>query len=134
VTPNQSGFVRILRVCKLSLRAKLIYIEIADGVDVEPDDIGEVQRALLALCNEAQAEGILIVAQMPFLLSAAAREAAASVGDLPGIRATAIYSDLTSVRMIVNFFNRINRPRVPLRLFATQEAAEDWLLEQCKQA
>ncbi|MCA6361756.1 MAG: STAS/SEC14 domain-containing protein [Bacteroidetes bacterium] len=118
--------IKELRVCRIYLRGDILITEINDGAEVEADDINEIHQAALQLAG-GSVTGMLILAEMPFLLSASARNAAAQLCSLKGVKGAAICTDITSVRMMVSFFNRINRPVIPVRIFAEKQAAEDWL-------
>jgi hypothetical protein len=117
-----------LRVCRLYRSGNLIVTEVFDGAEVEADDVGEIHKAAAPLAD-GSVNGILILAQMPFLLSASARNAAAQLCSLNGIQGAAVCTDITSVRMMVSFFNRINRPVIPVRTFNDRQSAEEWLLQ-----
>jgi hypothetical protein len=118
--------IKELRVCRLYCSGEIIITEVHDGAEVEADDISEIHKAAEQLAG-GKVKGLLILAEMPFLLSASARNAAAQLCTLKGIQGAAVCSDVTSVRMMVSFFNRINRPGIPVRTFSEKQAAEDWL-------
>lgn len=128
---NQNQIVQntnfiLLRQCRISKQGNLVHIELNDGASIEPDDVGEIYEAAKSL-DLAPAPGVLIAAHMPFQLSAAAREMAAQMCADGGVKGVAVYSDVTSVRVTVNFFNRINRPQIAVRVFEDQALAETWL-------
>jgi hypothetical protein len=120
--------IKELRVCRLYREGKIIITEMRDGAQVEADDISEIHQAA-AQFVDGSVTGILVLAEMPFLLSASARNAAAQLCTLKGIQGAAVCTDVTSVRMMVSFFNRINRPAISVRTFNEKQAAQDWLKE-----
>lgn len=61
-----------------------------------------------------------------FSITPEARSYAAAMGKDYFI-AAAIISDSLAVRIVMNFFNAFYKPTVPLKMFATEEAARKWL-------
>jgi Cys-tRNA synthase (O-phospho-L-seryl-tRNA:Cys-tRNA synthase) len=116
----------LLRVCSVAKQGSLILIELKDGAEVEPTDVGEIYKVARKI-DVLPNPGVLITAHMPVQFSASAREMAAQLCALGGVKGVAVCTDVTSVRVMVNFFVRINRPTIPVRVFSEQSLAEDWL-------
>ncbi|MGL5889799.1 MAG: STAS/SEC14 domain-containing protein [Bacteroidia bacterium] len=116
----------LLRVCRVAKQGSLIVIELNDGAEIEPNDVGEIFKAARSYGVQPN-PGLLILAHMPIQVSASAREMAAQLCATGGVKGVAVCTDVTSVRVMVNFFVRINRPRIPVRVFSDQSQAEEWL-------
>jgi hypothetical protein len=121
-----NGTYSLLRSCRVAKQGSLIIVELNDGAEVEPNDVGEIYKAARGF-GVLPNPGVLIIAHMPVQFSASAREMAAQLCALGGVKGVAVCTDVTSVRVMVNFFVRINRPRIPVRVFSNQVQAEDWL-------
>jgi hypothetical protein len=118
-----------LRVCKIELQGDIVVIHVHPSAEVEPDDVTEIHKTIVEF-KQGQRIAILIVAHMPFHVTPLARNAITAIQEGNRIIAGAVYTELTTVRMMVNFFNRIDRPRIPVKVFNSREEAYSWLREQ----
>lgn len=120
---------RELRVCRVELQDAIVVIQVHPGAEVEPDDITAIYKTIVEFEQGARI-AVLVVAHMPFHVTPLARNAITAIQEGNRVIVGAIYTELTTVRMMVSFFNRIDRPRIPVKIFSNQEEAYSWLRAQ----
>lgn len=90
---------------ELQLRMRKIYHELAAGKKIN----------------------FIFSADLGFSVTKEARENAERLSESSPIKAYAIIVNNIAYRLIANFYYKINKPKVPYKLFGTQEEATHWL-------
>lgn len=107
----------------------IIRIEGIEGVHVELCDVVEMRNANLKL-SEAKAFCVLMNGLNNYhTYSPEAKVLLASEEYCKLRRATAFVVDSLSVRLLVNSFLSINKPKTPTRIFSNEQKAIEWLKE-----
>lgn len=111
---------------KFSLKViapQLIYLEVADGIELEADDAKEMIASAINLA-EGKSYAVLFDATKSGSISADARnEFAKSKKRI----AAAIITNSLANKLLSNFFIQVNKPSSPTRIFSEYTEAVDWL-------
>jgi len=118
------------RSAYISLEDEIILVaRMKEGVDIDVDHILENFEAM-AQFNPINDFPILLDAGNHMNITKEARELAASKGLAPNRSAMAIMVPSISIRLLGNFYIKVNKPARPTQLFTNRELAIQWLKEQ----
>jgi hypothetical protein len=110
------------------VRKGLVRITVTDGAHIEEEDVRMINAAKLALVGD-DLHSVLLVSGEDSTASREARELSASEELCRNKKAEAIVIRSVAHKIIGDFFIRVNRPPVPVKLFVCEEKALAWLNE-----
>ncbi len=104
----------------------ILYFALREDVELGWAEADEITTVLIEV-SEGKPVTILLDARVHFQVKEEGRNYFSRADYPPNLRAAAVVSSLLPVRMLVNFYLRINKPHYPTRLFSAMEDAEVWL-------
>jgi hypothetical protein len=107
----------------------IILLQTFPGAHVDVPQAMENREASLRLSGNRKT-GILVLGSGEITTTPAMRTLCATADYNSGVFAIALVSPLATMKILGNFYMRINRPAVPTRFFTTPEAARNWLLRE----
>jgi hypothetical protein len=99
-----------------------------DNVTMDIPEQLENLEAIIKICN-GQPTPFVITAGKNFIITKDARDNALSLEDQSPINANAIVVQNLAYRLIAEFFIKVQKPKMPYKIFTDQEIAFEW----CKQ-
>ena len=100
-----------------------------EGIHFDENQAKATRNALESLAQGRKL--YLLVGSEGFVrISRRARKLGASASFSSHLAAVACYTSNHSLALVGELYNKINQPKVPTRVFATREAAEEWLTER----
>ncbi|MES2762975.1 MAG: hypothetical protein V4677_12255 [Bacteroidota bacterium] len=119
-------------VIKISVDFSYMEYLIKEGVTIDVEDVVMAKAVVLEVTKKKLyvfSEGAEF-----FTLTKKARELCASTGHLDNTIAIAFYTTNTSIYLLGDIFNKINKPPVPTRIFRDRYEAKEWLREQARKS
>ncbi|MGL5888738.1 MAG: hypothetical protein ACRC3B_02565 [Bacteroidia bacterium] len=107
----------------------IILLQPFPGAHIDVPQAMENREASFRLSGKRKA-GMLVVGSGEITTTPAMRELCATAEYNEGVFAIALVSALTTMKILGNFYLRINRPVVPTRFFSSPDAARNWLLRE----
>jgi hypothetical protein len=104
----------------------ILYFALREDVELGWAEADEITTVLMEVSEEKPVT-ILLDARVHFQVKEEGRNYFSRADYPSNLCAAAVVSTLLPVRMLVNFYLRINKPYYPTRLFSTMEEAEVWL-------
>jgi hypothetical protein len=120
----------IIRAAKSEIELKdngILYLRVLEEyTELDIDDVKECFEVYDRLGIRDNQVLQVIDVSAHFSMSKEGREYVAKIGH-HYFKASALVSNSVAMRLVVNFFNAINKPKVPFKIFGTEEAALKWL-------
>lgn len=107
----------------------IIYLTTHSKAHIDVPEALENKAATWQLSQPRQA-GILVIGQDEITTTPAMRALCATAEYNSGALAIALVSNKSTMKILGNFYLRINQPAVITRFFSTPEAGRNWLLRQ----
>ena len=116
------------RCFEIWVENEILYVEGFEGVEVELEDVKKAFEIYDQLgFGPGKKRGLqIMVGRKYYSLTKEAKEYAAHKGRSFFI-ASAIISELVALRLAVNVFNSLYKPKIPFKMFASEEKALEWL-------
>lgn len=84
-------------------------------------------RKIYAELTQGKKMNFVFSADLGFIVTKEARENAELLADSSPIKSYAILVNNIAYRLVANFYYKINKPKVPYKLFSTLEDAVHWI-------
>ena len=104
----------------------MIKFILKDGTEIEKDDIHEIHRTIDELTG-GKKHSILTDARCEAKASKEARDYASSRSGERNTVAEAILVRSTSMKLLANFYIKFHKPKVPTKMFDSEDKAVAWL-------
>ena len=114
------------RVCKMDLKqGDIVYIHTFEDAEIEIPEIDELNKNLLALVEDRPCYLIVFPGEGSISSHEARKYAATKKGK--NIIAEAIVMNNLAIRLLANFYMKINRPEQKIKLFSNEASALAWI-------
>lgn len=118
-----------LAYASLENREGVLWLIIKDDVELDVKEIKELTSVCEKLAHN-QPYILITDARVNVSVTSDARKAAASKEICPLIVANAVLVNNIAVRMIANFFTKVNKPHFKNKVFNEEEEALKWIRKQ----
>lgn len=108
---------------------KIIHIKLFDDIEIEKKDAEDVIVALNTL-TEGKEYYLLTETISHFTATAEAKEYMANTIQTTSIVANAICVKSLTIRLLINAYIKLHKPKIPTRIFNSEALATEWLKEQ----
>ncbi len=113
-------------VCKMDLKeGDIVYIYTFEDAEIEIPEIDELNINLKALTGDRPCYLVVFPGEGSISSHEARKYAASKKGK--NIIAEAIVMNNLAIRLLANFYMRINRPEQKIKLFSNEKAALEWI-------
>lgn len=121
-----------LKTALIEREDDLILVRIKENAYISEEELEEQIQASLTLMGPEKTFGVLVDGTVLHNTTAEARAFMAK-NSLPNRAAMAIVSNQLAIRMLANFFMRIDTPATPTKLFRTEAEAAAWLKKKIRE-
>ncbi|MCA6361492.1 MAG: hypothetical protein IM638_00505 [Bacteroidetes bacterium] len=105
---------------------RIMYVTARAGAMFDVEQVKENKSAALSIADQ-QLFSLLFITEGEITATPQARQLQASAEFCEGLYAVGLMSSSHAMKILANFYLRINRPEIPTRFFTRLESAEDWL-------
>lgn len=121
-----------LEFCEIFIREDgIAQIMLFPNIDVTPEHVKIMIHAILELTGGEPALAIMFIGAFS-TFSKEAREYSAQEVNHKSAQALAYVIDNFGHKLVINFFIKINKPVIPIRVFMDEKPAVVWLFQQRK--
>lgn len=106
---------------------RIVFMRILDGAEIELENAFQNQEAVRQLTNGEKHLLVVDARSVDVYVSKEARAFSAAFKENDPCIAKAFVINSTANRLIGNFYINFNKPKVPTKLFSTEEKAVEWL-------
>lgn len=118
--------ITVTSILRYNEAENIILLQTFPGAHIDVPQAMENREAASRLCGKRKA-GMLVVGTSEITTTPPMRELCATAEYNENVFAIALVSPLATMKILGNFYLRINRPAVITRFFTTPEAARNWL-------
>lgn len=105
---------------------RIMYVTANAGAMFDVEQVRENKFAALSIAD-GEVFSLLFMTDGDITVTPQARQLQASAEFCEGLYAVGLMSASQTMKILANFYLRINRPEIPTRFFVRLESAEEWL-------